>query len=302
MMATKRARASHVLARASFGYGRLGMGLSSLAMVLLAFAPAEQSIGILETKVAGGVESVVGKQFTSRLAETLGRRPGVKVLAPDDIRAVLEQEAHRQLMGCADDRCLAEVGGALGVDLLVSGRIGKLEEGFAISLSGVDPVSVRSVGRVTETWRGPTLELLDLVGPMVDKLLGGEQRFTGALTLEGVVAGSRIFVDDAVRGTAPAGKMAGVEIGARRVQIIAEDYAPYERWVVIRKDETTAVAVVQLATPKAPIHQTWWFWTLVGVAVVGGATGAAFALRPASDSATGVNVAVNANEAFQGAP
>jgi hypothetical protein len=278
------------------------MELASIAVALVAMAAAEKRVAVLETKVEGGVEPVVGKQFTSRLAEVLGRRPAVKVLAPDDIRAVLEQEAHRQLLGCADDRCIAEIGGALGVDLLVSGRVSKLQDGYALSLSGVDPASVRAVGHVTETWRGPTLELLDLVSPMVDKLLAGDERLTGALALEGVVVGSRILVDDQIRGTAPAGRMAGLDIGARRVQVIADEHAPFERWIVIRKDETTTFAVVQVADSVKPVYQTWWFWTVVGVAVVGGATGAAFALRPGDDNATGVNVSVNANEAFGGAP
>ena len=165
------------------------------ALALVSAAPTEQRLAVLETKVEGGVEAVVGRQFTSRLAEVIGRRPGASVLAPDDIRAVLEQEAHRQLLGCADDRCLAEVGGALGVDLLVSGRISRLQDGFVLSLSAVDPANVRSVGHVTETWRGPTIELLDLVSPMVDILLGGGERFTGALQLDGVVVGSRLLIE-----------------------------------------------------------------------------------------------------------
>ena len=45
----------------------------------------------------------------------------MKVIAPDDIRALLEQEANLQMMGCDDDSCLAEIGGALGVSLGVGG-------------------------------------------------------------------------------------------------------------------------------------------------------------------------------------
>ena len=52
--------------------------------------------------------------------------------------------------------------------------------------------------------------------------------------------------------------------------------------------------------------KAWWFWTLVGIAAAGGATGAVFALRsgdsPGGPNPTGVNVAVNANQAFGGSP
>ena len=100
--------------------------------------------------------------------------------------------------------------------------------------------------------------------------------------------------------------MAGLDIGARRVQVVVDDHVPLERWVVIRDGETTTLAVTQVREPVEPIYKAWWFWTLVGIAAAGGATGAVFALRsgdsPGSPNPTGVNVAVNANQAFGGSP
>lgn len=260
------------------------------------------AIAVLALQVEGGADPVIGNQMTSRIAETIGKR-GHRVIAPDDVRALLEQEAQKQLMGCADDSCLAEIAGALGVDRVVSGRVSKVEGGFAISLSMVDSKSARALAHESETWRGESIALLELVPPMIDKLFGDRGKtLTGSIEIEGAVAGSRILLDDQVRGTAPAGQMANIPVGARRLQVISEDHQPFERWIVVKTNEVTTVPVQQEALPSAAVYQTWWFWSLAAAGVAGTAVGAAFLLKgdDAAGGQTGVNVAINSDRAFTG--
>jgi hypothetical protein len=77
----------------------------------------------MEMAVDGGADPQIGAQITARIAELLGRKPDVHVIAPDDIRALLEKEAKRQLLGCDQEGCLTEIVGALGADLVIKGRI-----------------------------------------------------------------------------------------------------------------------------------------------------------------------------------
>ncbi len=274
-----------------------------LALVLPA---ATTQIAVMDTKVDGGADAMIGGQITARIAEVLGTRSDTSVIAPDDIRAMLEQESQKQLLGCSEESCLAEIGGALGADILISSRISKLGDGFGVSMSAVEPKTARAIGHVTETWRGPSIMLLELIAPMIDKLLSPKGTvLTGAIDVQGAVDGSRILVDDQVRGTAPAGAMANIPIGARRVQIVADDYRPYERWIIVRTGETATVPAEQEAVPTAPFYETWWFWTATAV-VVGAAVATPIVLTQGDDpaapnpGATGVNVSVNANEAFMG--
>ena len=44
----------------------------------------------------------------------LGDRPDLAVIGQGEIRDMLELEAQRQLVGCTDESCLAELVGALG--------------------------------------------------------------------------------------------------------------------------------------------------------------------------------------------
>jgi len=67
----------------------------------------------------GGADPQIGAQITGRLAEVIGKLPNVHVIAPDDIRGLLEKEAKRQLLGCDGESCLTEIVGALGADGVV---------------------------------------------------------------------------------------------------------------------------------------------------------------------------------------
>ena len=277
------------------------LALSAASVPSSAFAT--QRIAVLDVKVDGGAAPTIGRQLTARLAQEIGARPNVSVIAPDDIRAMLEQHTQKQLLGCAEDSCLAEIGGALGVDLLVSGRVSKIGEAYGVSLSAVDPAEARAVGHVTETYRGESIALLELVGPMVAQLLS-KAPLTGTLSIVGAVDGSRILIDDAVRGTAPAGQMAGVSIGARRVQIVADGYAPFEQHVIVRNGIETTLAVAQVELPSTPFYATWWFWTATAVAVGGGAT-AAILLGGGGDTPGGTpagatGVGIDADDALFG--
>jgi hypothetical protein len=264
-------------------------------------ASSKKEIAVMEMTADGGADPQVGAQITARIADILGKNPGVHVIAPDDIRALLEKEAKRQLLGCDGEGCLTEIVGALGADLVIKGRISKIEDGYGLSLSAVDAQRARAIGHVSETWKGESIALLDLVIPMMDKLLSeAPEKLVGSIEINGAASGSQILIDDQVRGTAPAGQMGNIPVGARRVRVVAGDYEPFDRWVVVKTNELVTVPVQQKAIPSSVIEK-WWFWTGLALLAGGAATGIYFATRGGSGGsagATGVDVAVNTNDAF----
>lgn len=272
--------------------------LLALALALASAAP--KKVAVMDVRADGGADPVIGAQLTARIAEVIGKRPGTNVIAPDDLRALLEQESRKQLAGCTDDSCLTEIAGALGVDALVAGRISKLDQkGFVVSLSLIEAKEARALGHVSETWGGESIGLLELVTPMVDELFSGGQKLVGSIEIEGAASGSRILIDDQVRGTAPAGQMADIPIGARHVQVTSEDHQPVDRWVVVKKGERTSVAIQQLARESDPFYSRWWFWTIAGAAVAGTVVG--FAVLGSNNGGageTGVSITANADNAF----
>lgn len=88
-----------------------------------------------------------------------------------EIAEMLSFEEQRQLLGCGDDSCLAEIGGALGVDQLVSGTVGVLGGTTMLSLRRINLAEARVMGSVTRRFpSGTGEELLGAVGPAIEEL------------------------------------------------------------------------------------------------------------------------------------
>lgn len=265
--------------------------------------PVQKKVAVLDFVVEGQADPAVGAQLTARISEVLAKRKDLSVIAPDDMRAILSHEGSKQLLGCDDKSCLAELAGALGADLLVAGRVSLLDKAYAISMSLIDAGESRVVGRISEVWNGPSIALLELAEPMLEKLFSKTpEALTGAFALRDALDGSRVVVDGEVRGTVPAGQMAGLQIGAHRLELQAKGYLPFESSFIVKKDKTTLVFVRQIEQEQ-PLYSQWWVWAIGagGVLATGAVvSGVILAMGAGAGGETGVNVAVNADEAATG--
>lgn len=102
---------------------------------------------------------------------------------------------------------------------------------------------------------------------------------SGVLRVESDVDGARVFIDDDYVGDTPIDRE--VEPGSRVLKLELLGYHDYERTVEVVAGEETEVEVelerlppeedptiVEPAGPR-PLHEQWWFWTAIGVVVVG---------------------------------
>jgi hypothetical protein len=90
---------------------------------------------------------------------------------------------------------------------------------------------------------------------------------SGVLRVRAATAGARVFVDDKPIGGAPAEAI--VRAGMHRVVVHADGYDDKETSVVVATGDTKDV---DLEPDKRPgLTSQWWFWTGVGVIVVGAA-------------------------------
>ncbi len=254
--------------------------------------------------------AAVGPQVSSRVADLVKKRTGAEVISAEEIDTLLSHERDKQIAGCAEQSCLADVADALGADVVVQARVGKIDGGYAVSLSAIDAQKAATFARVDERWGGEPLLLLDVIAPAVDKLfpnLGPKPE--GALVLDGIKDGSKILIDDVVKGTAPAGQLA-VASGPHRLLVTHEASEPFNAWIIVPTSQPgaplTTTTVAQVALPEAPFYATWWFWTGVGGAVVvaaGAGTGAFLLLNDgggAGAGKTGVLVSTNGDQVLGG--
>jgi len=159
----------------------VGLLLGSFAASAAAEGPissgdARPRLAVLDLAPAG-VSPSLAAAVTGVLGNELDRLGAFRVMTSDAIRAMLALEHQKQMLGCsADAACLAEIGGALGVEYLVSGRVASLKDAHAgatftldLTLSAVR--KAQREGSAIEVTRSEA-ELVGAVPRAVAKLTG----------------------------------------------------------------------------------------------------------------------------------
>lgn len=106
---------------------------------------------------------------------------------------------------------------------------------------------------------------------------------SGFLRVTSPVVGAAVSLDGKPIGVIPAEALASA--GSHRVALRREGYEPTETNVVLAAGESKSVELPMAA--RAPIYAKWWFWTTVGVVVLGGvATTVALMTEKPADTGT----------------
>ncbi len=130
-----------------------------------------QSVAVLELK-ATGLDTNVAKNLTEILTAEAGKIPGYKVIGQSEIKDMVGFEIEKQQMGCDDASCYAQLGGALGVDLLVTGSVGTVGETFVVNARLIDITKAQTKNRVAESIAGRVELLPDHMRIVAWRLLG----------------------------------------------------------------------------------------------------------------------------------
>ncbi|MBI5526643.1 MAG: hypothetical protein HY897_09955 [Deltaproteobacteria bacterium] len=85
-----------------------------------------------------GVDPRVASLLTDTIVSELSKIPDTKVISSKDIDVMLNYEQKKQMAGCTDTSCAVAIGGALGVDKLVLGNVGKLGDTHVLNLRLLD--------------------------------------------------------------------------------------------------------------------------------------------------------------------
>jgi len=129
-------------------------------------------VAVLPLSALGGVAKETAQLLGDALAGELRKRPGVSVLTQGDISALLGVEKTRQMLGCTESGCMAEIGGALGADRIVHGSIGKVGGTLVVNLSALDARRSTATASVSERLHDADEEaFLDVLPSVADALL-----------------------------------------------------------------------------------------------------------------------------------
>ncbi len=161
----------------------------SFVVLLAAASPAPPPSGGALRVVAlplrdDGAGPGITNAATSLTAVALSKVQGFNVLSGDDVRAAADVDAQKQLVGCDEAGCLAEIAEALGADRIVHGNVARLGDTIVVTLSLFDAKKGVALGRGTVQARDEADLPADL-DAAVQRLVGG-----GGATVRSSAAGA----------------------------------------------------------------------------------------------------------------
>ena len=110
-------------------------------------APARSKLAVMDLKGVQGVSEGTASILTAIVVADAARA-GYDVISQADIAAMIGFEKQKQMLGCTDQAsCLAEIGGALGVDYVVSGQVGQIGSRYHLSLQLLESRKAKVLAR-----------------------------------------------------------------------------------------------------------------------------------------------------------
>jgi hypothetical protein len=141
----------------------------TLLALVLALTPATK-LAVLPVAAGEGIPASTAAALTEALVSEVRRRAGVEVVTQRDIAAVISLERQAMLL-CTTDACMAELGGALGCDRLVTGDLARLGKSILLHLKVVETSKAKVVAQADRRLRGGTIDdVLDALPEMVGEL------------------------------------------------------------------------------------------------------------------------------------
>ena len=127
-------------------------------MVLLTGSAAHAAdelpgLAALNLKAQRGVDASLAELISeATLSELRAARRFKSVIGSSDVAAMISAEQQKQALGCDEDSCLAQLGGALGVPYLLTGSLGAVGGRFILNLKMLWVDEARVVERVTKVF------------------------------------------------------------------------------------------------------------------------------------------------------
>lgn len=155
-----------------------------------ASAPAPPlKIATLQLEGSGLPEGMAASATVLVPTEVRRARPDARVISSEDVRSLLSHQKNRLVLGCgADAACLADLGGLLGVDEIVAGRLGRLGETWVLELRRLDVKQARNLASVTRAV-GSAEALVGAVRSAAVELYAAASAPAGGTQAGGAVAG-----------------------------------------------------------------------------------------------------------------
>lgn len=263
-------------------------------------APLSEKIAVLAIDALGMEAELVARLETLFRME-LERLATTPLPTRREVDRVVQ--SRRSFRACAgEDKCLAEIGDKLGVDVVLYGSVAALGDSYVVNIKAVDSKTGKQLRRIaTEPLRGSPDELIDEIRVTAYRLLAPEQLLGGVNVLTDMI-GASIRIDGKEVGKSPLpGPITRLALGEHKLAVVADGYMPFEETITVRFQKATRVVVrlvvegseggsTAITTGPArtvvrPAATPWYSskWVYLGVGVAAGVLGGYVGYRLAHD-------------------
>jgi hypothetical protein len=166
------------------------------------------------------VDPGLASTMTDVALTTFSAAKNREVLGQNDITAALDLEADKQVLGCDDSGCLAEIASAMDVDSLITGSIDQVGENYLVILTELDARSVKQVARIQGTSSLDEGDLFRVVGEVASELLektSGKIQIFGKVEIQTMPSGLPVRIGTRDMGLSPIS--AELPVGPHRATI-----------------------------------------------------------------------------------
>jgi len=120
---------------------------------------------------ANGVDTRVAKLLTTLLLSRLDQVDQVRAMGAADVNAVLTADRQKSLLGCDSASCMAEIGGAIGAEIVIHGEVGRLGSQYTLSLTALSTTASTPLARLSELTPTDEDALSRMLPTITDRLL-----------------------------------------------------------------------------------------------------------------------------------
>ena len=129
------------------------------------------SVAVMEFTSKGGVTQEQMDALSDMVANRIRGLGNYQVIGKSDIRAALHLEQQKQMLGCDNESCMAEIGGALGVRWMVVGNVSLFGKTYLLNLKLIDVEKVKVAQGLSKTIKGGEDALVEALPSAVDELM-----------------------------------------------------------------------------------------------------------------------------------
>ncbi len=151
--------------------------LIALLAAATSAAPSQKvKVAIVPLTAGEGVSEKIAASITEVATSEVRRIPSIQLITQQEVGTLLGFDRQRALLGCQEDTCIAEVGGALGVEHLLFGTLSKLGESWLVTFKLMEVKRAKMLAQANRRIRNGTVDdVLDAMAPMIKELFGNPE-------------------------------------------------------------------------------------------------------------------------------